>query len=226
MSNLELWNKVARPPKEALKTIKGGRLSGMTDVNPQWRLKVMTENFGPCGKGWWYTIDKIWNEPGPEGAVMAFALVSVTINGHSPVQGVGGSMLVAKESAGLRANDEAYKMAVTDALSTSLKTLGIAADIYFGLWDGSKYLDAPKDDGAIKPTDGARGRVTPARRKVVEDTAVLIGDALNEDRDFDAYGYCENFTDADEKVYLWSFLDSKQRSRLKAQAEVANRKVA
>lgn len=225
MSNLELWNKVARPPKEALKTIKGGRLSGMTDVNPQWRLKVMTENFGPCGKGWKYTIDKLWNEPGNEGAVMCFALVSVQVGENAPIQGVGGSMLIAKESAGLRANDEGYKMAVTDALSTALKTLGVAADIYFGLWDGSKYLDGPKTE-VIKSTDGARDRVAPARRKVVEDTAILVRDALEEDRDFDAFGYCEDFTDPDEKAYLWSFFNSTHRSRLKAQAAASNQQKA
>ena len=50
-------------------------------------------------------------------------------------------MLVAQESSGLRASDEAYKMAITDALSVALKVLGVAADIYAGLWDGSKYLD-------------------------------------------------------------------------------------
>lgn len=83
-------------------------------------------------------------------------------------------------------------------------------------------VSTESSSGVIKPTDGARSRVKPARRKTVEDTAILIKDALTEDRDFDAFGLCEDFTDPDEKVYLWSFLDSKQRSRLKAQATVAN----
>jgi hypothetical protein len=75
--------------------------------------------------------------------------------------------------------------------------------------------------GTITPTTGARERVATKRREVVEDTAILVKDALAEERDFDAYAHCENFTDPDEKVYLWTFLDSKQRARLKAQAEVA-----
>ena len=45
MDNKEIWNKVARPPKTALKQIKGGRLSGMTDISPQWRYEVLTEQF-------------------------------------------------------------------------------------------------------------------------------------------------------------------------------------
>lgn len=80
--------------------------------------------------------------------------------------------------------------------------------------------------GVIKPTDGALDRCAPARRKAIVDTAILIKDYLQEGRDFDAYGLCENFTDADEKVALWSFLDSKQRRRLKDQAEAANRQAA
>lgn len=50
-------------------------------------------------------------------------------------------MLVAQESSGLHANDEGYKMAITDALGTAVKMLGVAADVYAGKWDGSKYRD-------------------------------------------------------------------------------------
>lgn len=214
MNNLELWNKVSRPPREALKQIKGGRLSGMTDVNPQWRFKAMTEQFGPCGKGWRYEIDHLWHEQGTDGQVVAFARVSLYVgeNEH-PIPGIGGSMLIQKETAGLRTNDEAYKMAVTDALSVAMKALGVAADIYAGLWDGTKYRDAPTE--VHKPTDGAWSRVKPERQQVVRDTLTQVMDALNEERDFDAYGLCETLTDADEKVALWGELNSKQRSRLK-----------
>lgn len=59
--------------------------------------------------------------------------------------GIGGSKLVNAFSAGLQSNDEGYKMAVTDAFSTSLKMLGVAADIYAGRWDGSKYKDTPQE---------------------------------------------------------------------------------
>jgi hypothetical protein len=217
--NLELWNKLARPPREALKTIKGGRLSGMTDVNPQWRLKVMTETFGPCGQGWTYTIDKLWTEPGPAEQVMAFAMVSVKVGTNAPIQGIGGSMLVARETAGLRANDEGYKMAVTDALSTALKTLGVAADIYAGLWDGTKYAETPREPH--KPSDGAWDHVSPERAKVIRQTVDSVRAKLEDGNDFDAYGLLETSGfDNEEKIAAWTLLDSKERSRLKkAKAE-------
>lgn len=69
--NMTLYNAVRTPPPEALKAITGGRLKGMTDINPMWRIKTMTEQFGPCGDGWWYTIDNLWTEAGAGGEIAA-----------------------------------------------------------------------------------------------------------------------------------------------------------
>ena len=147
---MEIWNALSKPPKSALKQITGGRLKGMTDINPQWRYKAMTEQFGVCGVGWTYEIDSTWFEHGADGQVCAFAKVTLYtymehLNSWSRgISGIGGSMLVAKEKNGLYTSDECYKMAVTDALSVAMKMLGVASDIYEGLWDGSKYRDAPE----------------------------------------------------------------------------------
>lgn len=165
-NNMEKWDAMKRPPATALKTIKAGRLSGMTDVSPQWRLQVMTEQYGECGIGWYYTVERFWTEPGAAGELMAFVHVHLhtkTPEGWSaPITGIGGSALVAKESAGLRANDEGYKMATTDALSVAMKQLGVAADIYMGLWDGSKYKEQPKEPNKHAPVNAAmQGVVIP-----------------------------------------------------------------
>lgn len=102
----------------------------------------MTEQFGVCGIGWKYEIVRVFSEPADEGQIFAFAEVNLFIkqgDWSDPIPGYGGSMLVEKEKAGLHANDEGYKMAITDALSTTMKMLGVAADVYAGLWDGAKY---------------------------------------------------------------------------------------
>jgi hypothetical protein len=119
----------------------------------------------------------------------------------------------------------ALENAETSAIGRALASFGLGGTEFASADEVARAVSGQKS-GVIKPTDGARERVAPARRKVVEDTVILVTDALSEERDIDAYGYCEDFTDPDEKVYLWSFLNSKQRSRLKAQAEVANRKAA
>lgn len=147
-SNMEFWNALSRPPTSALKPISGGRLKGKTDITPQWRYQAMTEMFGPIGFGWKYTIDRLWTEDGPNGERMAFAQVSVYVAHESTwsdaIQGIGGAAMIAMEKSGLVGSDEAYKMATTDALSVALKMLGVAAEIYLGNFDGSKYkTEAP-----------------------------------------------------------------------------------
>jgi len=142
---MENYNKLRTPPKEALKQIAGGRLSGMTDIKPQWRIEVMTEVYGTCGIGWKFEIKRLWSEAGSDNQILAFAEINLKIKEGAEwsdsIPGIGGSMLVAKETNKMHSSDEAYKMAVTDALSTAMKCLGVAADIYMGLWDGSKYKD-------------------------------------------------------------------------------------
>jgi hypothetical protein len=145
MSNLDLYNKVKQPPKDALKQIGAGRLKGMTDINPQWRYQALTEHLGLCGIGWKYQIIRLWMDNGTEGQVIAWAEIALYIKFESvwsdAIPGIGGSTFIAKEKSGLHTSDEAYKMAVTDALSVACKMIGIGADIYAGKWDGSKYAD-------------------------------------------------------------------------------------
>ena len=158
MDNMHYWNQLKTPPKEALKKITGGRLSGMSDVNPQWRYRVMTEVFGMCGFGWKYRVVGYEIYPAPEEQVVLKAEIEVSykVDGEwsEPIPGVGGSMLVERERAGLHVNDEAYKMATTDALSVALKMIGVAADVYAGMMDGTKYRDTSAEE---------RAHSTPAR---------------------------------------------------------------
>ena len=141
MDNLKYYNQGRQVPQEAKKSIGGGRLKGMTDINPMWRIKKLTELFGVCGVGWKYEIVKEWIEKnGDEQA--AFIAINLYIKDDGQwsdaIPGIGGSMFVTKEKAGLYTSDECFKMALTDALSVSCKALGIAADVYFDK-DKSKY---------------------------------------------------------------------------------------
>ena len=153
MEAIQIYKKLSQPPKGALREIKAGDLKGKTDINPQWRYEAMTETFGLVGLGWKYEIQKLWTEPGANGETLAFAQVAVFVRDpdtkewSDPIVGIGGSKLINKFSAGPKSNDEGYKMAVTDAFSTSLKMIGVAADIYAGRWDGSKYNQEPSNRG-------------------------------------------------------------------------------
>lgn len=136
MDNLELYDSFREVPQEAKKPIAAGRLKGMTDISPMWRIKALTERFGPCGLGWKYTILSQWLEPGADGVVSAFCNITLQYKWEGewsePIPGTGGSAYVAKEKGGLYTSDECYKQALTDAVSVAAKALGIGADVY---WD-------------------------------------------------------------------------------------------
>lgn len=150
MLGINDYQELARPPADALRAINGGRLNGKTDINPQWRYKAMTEKYGLCGIGWKYTIDRVWTEPATDGQVFAWVQVSLYVRDgdkwSDPIPGLGGNFLIEKERAGLHSNDEGFKMATTDAIGTAMKMIGVAADVYAGLWDGSKYDDPQKQE--------------------------------------------------------------------------------
>ena len=149
MNNLDIYNAVREVPKEAQKAIGGGRLKGMTDINPMWRIKKLTEVFGVCGFGWKYEIVNKWVETSmAKDEITANVEINLYIKMNDewsePIPAVGGSMLVANERNGLYVNDECYKMALTDAISVACKSIGMGADIYWQK-DNTKYNDSKRE---------------------------------------------------------------------------------
>ena len=134
MRKLDYYNKLKVVPQQALRQIQSGRLRGKHDINPMWRIKAMTEQFGVCGIGWKYVITKQWTETfGSEVKAYCNIDLFIKVDGEwsDAIQGTGGSSEVSMESKGAYVSDECYKMALTDALSVAMKALGVAADVYF-----------------------------------------------------------------------------------------------
>lgn len=145
-----IYDSLKNPPANAIKPIVGGRLKGKSDINPQWKIEAMTDVFGLCGIGWKHELVKLDTVPLDSGEIMVFMQVNVFVKVNDiwsePIVGMGGDFLVKKEKSGLVANDEAYKMCYTDALGNALKCVGVAADVYRGIYE-TKYAKAePKEE--------------------------------------------------------------------------------
>lgn len=142
MSNLTIYNKFREVPQEAKKEIGAGRLKGFTDINPMWRIKMLTEQFGVCGFGWYFDIVEQKIIEGSDNQKSAFVTINLFVKMNDewskPIVGVGGSSFVTNERNGAYTSDECFKMALTDALSIACKNLGIGADVYFAK-DSTKY---------------------------------------------------------------------------------------
>lgn len=162
--NLSIYEKCREVPESAKKTIGAGRLKGKTDINPMWRIKKLTEIFGPCGIGWYYDVDKKWTEEAG-GEIAAFVDINLYIKSggewSKPIHGTGGSMLAANEKGGLHLSDECYKMATTDAISVACKQLGIGADVYWSA-DNTKYTQG----GRTPSYDGSGAAPAPMLKQI------------------------------------------------------------
>ena len=182
MEPLKIYNELKSVPKEFLKEIGAGRLKGMSDIKPQWRIMKLTEIFGACGFSWkvqnvhfeykeasnnevvvncrlefLYKIDDVWSEPIPATGGSKLSTWENKTDWDTKVK--------SKE---LYVSDEAEKMAYTDALSVAGKMIGLASDIYMGY--GGKY-----DAGNNKVT--SQGQNIP-KKEIKKDELVVESEAF------------------------------------------------
>ena len=159
--NMELYNEFRDCPAEAKKKITGGNLNGKTDINPMWRIKRLTEEFGPCGFGWKIEIVRTWIEEGSDGVRVANVQINLYVHykgeWSEAIPGIGGATIVDKQTKGLVTDDDAFKKAYTDAQSVACKALGIAADVYFERDPESKY----NTDGGSNGNNAQNAPQTP-----------------------------------------------------------------
>lgn len=175
--NLKVYNKLKEVPEEAKKTIGAGRLKGFTDINPMWRIKALTEQFGACGEGWYYEVLKketfklpTMSEPKEIIAVVDIALYYMTSDGWSkPVFGTGGSKMMAQERNGAYMDDECFKKALTDAIGVASKALGLGADVYWDK-DSTKYTEYKK-----QTDDEMSKTISTTEQKTLTEYAEKVG---------------------------------------------------
>ena len=182
MKNMDVYNKVRTVPSEALKPIAAGRLKGFSDINPMWRIKVLTETFGACGIGWWYEITDKRLVP-DETTHQVAAFMDILLYYKNPetgevshgIPGTGGSVFVAQESKGAYMSDECFKMALTDAISVAAKALGVAADVYYAK-DRSKYT-VESDDADTE--EDAKPAIPKKSAAICSECGVEVSPAVN-----------------------------------------------
>lgn len=142
-SNLGLWSRLKRTDPKATKPFqRAGGFRG-TQIDPTWRMQMMTEMFGPVGKGWgfeqleWtiaermiFICARVWYRAPETGEVLW----------TGPQWG--GTELIRKNRDGSdRLDDESFKMSMTDAVGKCMVQIGLGADIHLGQFEDSKYRD-------------------------------------------------------------------------------------
>lgn len=177
MSNLQLWDDVCKTDPAFTKNYKGpGGFEG-TSVSAQYIVRKATEQWGPCGDGWGYTVleDRI-DEGGP---IIKDTVVLGTAKNHTiklefwymkngerkTVTHYGHTPFVTSNKYGIVTDFEAPKKSLTDALKKCLSMLGFAADIHMGLHDDAAYVEQIAAEAAI---DKAEDRIEERERQAAE----------------------------------------------------------
>lgn len=157
---------------KAVKPITGKQYSG-NSPKPYWIVERLTDEFGPCGIGWGFTIINERFERFSDTDTLHVAAVRFwyVLDGHrGELEQIGQTKSSYQSGAGKFILDEdAPKKSVTDALVKCASYLGFAGDIFSGRWDDSKYVAQ-----AAAEWDERKREASPARQKWLADWIAAI----------------------------------------------------
>lgn len=178
-----IWKALKRTDPKATKPFqRAGGFRG-TQIDPAWRLQMMTEVFGPVGKGWGFEQLE-WTIAERMVFICARVWIADPVTGEKYYTGPqwGGTELVRKSRDGSeRPDDESFKMSMTDAIGKCFLQLGLAADIYLGMFDDSKYREDSEAIYAAKSNGWNELSVAKFERDIKKELAEVIDmDALND----------------------------------------------
>lgn len=184
---LAIWNAVEKTDPRFTKQVNMGRK--FTSVDGQYVIKRMTEVYGTIGEGWTWDAEHSVLEL--KDRTLAVSDVRVKVNGEAGIR-QWGPVRATNElvSAKGRFDEDAFKKATTDALTKALSHVGIAADVYLGMFDDNKYVsqmrqeyakqDAPVPHGSIPiPEPATVETLTEAQQKTIGDMAFQAGTNIN-----------------------------------------------
>lgn len=235
MSNKELWNRAFTTDPRAVKPITGKQYKG-NSPNPYWIVERLTDEFGPCGIGWGFTILSERMERLTERDVLHIAAVRMwyELNGkRGEFEQIGQTKAVYESKNGTIVDEDAPKKSVTDALVKCASYLGFAGDIFSGMWDDSKYVEWAAEEwdkriaeSSKTPEEIEAQKKREARGKELDQLADYMLECHSAGKDLAAIAAWKDPTtfDADlaeaneERKYVWGLLKvaSKLRSAIKA----------
>jgi hypothetical protein len=141
--NKDLWKRAFTTDPRHVKPITGKQYSG-NSPKPYWIVERLTDEFGPCGIGWGFTILNERFERFSDTDTLHVASVRfwyVLDGQRGELEQIGQTKASYTTSKGsFMLDEDAPKKSVTDALVKCASYLGFAGDIFSGRWDDSKYV--------------------------------------------------------------------------------------
>lgn len=175
--NKALWLRVCVTDPKAVKEITGKQYRG-NSPKPYWIVERLTEEFGPCGIGWGFSIasermERLSVDDVLHVAVVDFWYVLDGKTGH--IQQVGQTKATYMSSKDkLIVDEDAPKKSVTDALVKCASYIGFAGDIFAGRWDDSKYVAEANREWRAKEGADEEARAAADRAQWLESQAMKL----------------------------------------------------
>lgn len=168
-TNKDLWNRVCKTDPKNVKEITGKQYRG-NSPKPYSIVEHLTEEFGPCGIGWGFTIKNERMERLSVDDVLHVAVVNFwyALDGkRGEIEQIGQTKATYMSSKDkLIVDEDAPKKSVTDALIKCASYIGFAGDIFAGRWDDSKYVQSVNAEYRAKE---AEAKATPADAKALDE---------------------------------------------------------
>ena len=140
MSNhLDLWNRFADIDPAFAKPITGKDYRG-TSPNPHYVIQCLTDMFGPVGVGFGWEVEQDEFTPIGEEVLHWCRIRFWHTDRSNGFSAYGQTKALMKTKNGLRLDEDAPKKSLTDAITKAASQIGIAANIFLGRWDDSKYV--------------------------------------------------------------------------------------
>jgi hypothetical protein len=232
--NKALWVRAFTTDPRAVKAITGKQYSG-NSPKPYWIVERLTDEFGPCGLGWGFTILNERMERLTETDVLHVAVLRFwyVLNGQrGEFEQIGQTKAVYEKSkGGFMVDEDAPKKSVTDALVKCASYLGFAGDIFSGMWDDSKYVAWAGEEWDRRYQEQ---NANPRQDELTTFALDLIEmhkagkdlDAIKAWYSAEAWA-ADNITANEERMHVWGLLknESTLRSAIKANSPSRHQEV-
>jgi hypothetical protein len=188
--NKALWLRVCVTDPKAVKEITGKQYKG-NSPKPYWIVERLTDEFGPCGLGWGFSIISERFERFSDSDSLHIAAVKfwyVLDGKRGELEQIGQTKATYTSAQGKFIIDEdAPKKSVTDALVKCASYIGFAGDIFAGRWDDSKYVQEAGREWEARKRESNPERdawLKTQRAAIMEATStgalrMLLGDAID-----------------------------------------------
>lgn len=138
--NMKIWDAVSKTDPKHTKKVTFGRK--FTAIDAHYQVMKATEQFGPVGEGWGYNVEH-GSIKVDDDTMLAYSdvwLWQVNIkHTFGPFRGMSELRWLDKNGV-VKHDTDAFKKAMTDALTKGLSHLGFSADVFLGLFDDNKYV--------------------------------------------------------------------------------------